>query len=260
MISRKAKRNLGGGLEDTIESHFGDPVLTEARVNVVLVERLLLAVLRFEVERLAKVENESELVRFFSHFFDPIAGSAERARFVADFQKSPPVTVLGYPRDSGTFPCFSVILESEQEDTNLLDDYVGQTVEGEDAAEAAEYQGAIFGQSYGIYVYAEHPDAVAYLYQFAKLVLFGAKPFLIKAGLIEPRFSGGELSPEEMYLPSNMFARVLRITATATVSVPRLLDPDPLRVRLAGLFMDDIVVKGVRGGVHPATTINSDGG
>ncbi len=257
-ISRKAKRNLGGSLEPTIEDFFGPPTLTQARVNVILVERLLLAVLRFEIDRLAQTTNQDELERFFSHFFDPIAGETERARFVTDFQKTPPVTVLGYPRSTGTFPCFSVILESEQEETNVLADYMGESLDGEDVGEAAEYQGAIFSQSHGIYVYAEHPDKVAYLYQFAKLVLFGAKPFLIKAGLIEPRFSGGELSPEEMYLPDNMFARVLRITATSTITVPRLLDPDPLRVRLAGLFMDDIVVKGIRGGVHPISQLDDE--
>jgi len=252
--SRKDKRNLGGTDTADIESFFGEPTITEARVNVVLVERIILLILRTEIDRL--VADRSELERFFSHFYDPTAGPAERARFVTDFLASPPVVVLGFPRHTGTFPCFAVVLETEEEAQNVLGDYMGETVEGEDAAEAAEYSGAIFSQSYGIFIYAEHPDKVAYLYQFAKLVLFGAKDFLIRAGLIEPRFSGGELSPEEMYLPENMFARVLRITATATVTVPRLIDPDPLRVKLAGLFMDDIVVKGIRGGVHPIDSVD----
>jgi hypothetical protein len=249
--SRKAKRNFGGTDAANVTSFFGDPQLTAARTNIVLVERVLLTVLRTEIERL--IADTSELDRFFSHFYDPIAGAEERARFAGNFVREPPVVVLGYPRTTGTFPCLAVILEGEEEQTNVLDDFVGESLPGEDAKEAAEYQGAIFRQNYGVYVFAQHPDVCAYLYQFAKLCLFGAKPYLIQAGLIEPHFSGGELNPGEMYLPDNMFSRVLRITADAVVSVPRLLDPDPLRVRLAGLFMDDVVVSGIRGGVTPVS-------
>lgn len=62
------------------------------------------------------------------------------------------------------------------------------------------------------------------------------------------RFSGGELNPEEMYLPDNMFARVLRISCTAPMSIPKLII-DAAKVRILGLYMDDIVVDGIRGGV-----------
>jgi hypothetical protein len=254
--SRKAKRNLGGTEAEAVTSFFGEPQLTEARTNIVMIERVLLAVIRSEVERLRADTNE--LTRFFSHFYDPIAGEEERARFVANFQAQPPVTVLGYPRTTAQFPCFAVVLESENESQNVLDDYVGESLPGEDVDEAAEYRGAIFDHTYSVYVFAEHPDVVAYLYQFVKLVLFGAKPFLVQAGLIDPHFSGGELSPEEMYLPENMFARVFRITASALVTVPRLLDPDPVRVRLAGIFMNDIVVDGIRGGVTPYAASEDD--
>jgi hypothetical protein len=256
--SRKAKRNLGGTDAENVEPFFNGPVLAEARTNIILVERVLQLVLQTEIDRLAATANQSELERFFSHFYDPIAGETERARFVTNFQRQPPKATIGYPRSTSEFPCFSIILESEEETQNVLADYVGQTLDDEDAREAAEYHGAVFSQTYGVYIYAQHPDVAAYLYQFAKLVLFGAKPFLQAAGLIEPHFSGGELSPEEMYLPDNMFARVLRITAQAVISVPVLLDPDPLRVRLAGLFMNDVVVRGIRGSVTPYTDTGDD--
>jgi hypothetical protein len=248
--SRKERRNLGGVEGQAIEPFFDGPIQAQLRTNIVQIERVLLAVIRSEVERLR--QDRAELTRFFSHFFDPIAGPEERDKFVDNFIREPPVTVLGYPRSTAAFPCFSVILESEQEQQNALGDFAGETLPGEDATEAAEYLGSIYECVYGVYVYAQHPDVVAYLYQFVKLLMLGSKPTLIAAGLIDPHFSGGELSPEEMYLPDNMFARVFRITTQAMMTVPRLLDPDPGKVRLAGLYVDDIVVDGIRGGISPA--------
>jgi hypothetical protein len=250
---RKARRNLGGTHAETVEPFFGGPDLAEARTSIVLVERLILAIIRSEVSRLR--QDEAELTRFFSHFFDPLAGETEREKFVANFISQPPVTVLGYPRSTAEFPCFSVILESEEEDQNVLAEYVGETLEEEDTREPAEYLGAVFNHTYGIYVYAQHPDVVVYLYQFVKMVLFGAKPTLVEAGLIDIHFSGGELSPEEMYLPDNMFARVLRITTQAVMSVPVLTAVDPRRLHTS-IFMDDIVVDGIRGGVTPIADVD----
>lgn len=247
--SRKEKRNLGGEVAATVTPFFKGPALAESRTNVVMIERVLLAVLRSEVDRLAK--DEAEATRFFSHFFDPLAGVKERKAFVENFRKQPPTVVLGYPRVTAEFPVFAVILESEQETDETVGDYLGQTLPDEIVSEPAEYEGAVWEHTYGIYIYAENPDVCVYLYQFAKMVLFGAKLALTQSGLIDPSFSGGELSPEEMYVPEHMYSRVLRVTAKAVMSVPALLSVDPARVRLGGLFLDDVVVGGVRGGVHP---------
>jgi len=255
--ARKLRRNLGGTHAETIKPFFGGPPLAEARTNIVLVERVLLAILRTEIDRLKG--DESELNRFFGHFFDPIAGEKERKGFVGNFQNQPPTVVLGYPRTTAEFPCFAIILESEEESDLMLADYVGQTLPGEDAREAAEFEGGIFEHTYGIYIYAENPDVCIYLYQFAKMVLYGAKEVLLAAGLVDPVFSGGELSPEEMYVPEHMYSRVLRVSAKAVMSIPKLLFPDPARVRLAGLFMDDVVVDGLRGGVTPFAAEEEDG-
>ena len=259
-MSRKDKanpRNLGGTLENSIEPFFEGPALANARTSIVLLERIILNLLRSEVARLAA--NESELTRFFSHFFDPTAGAEERARFVTNFMREPPATVIGYPRASGDFPCFAIILESEEEtDPQLMGDYMGMTLDGE-PGEAAEYEGGFFQNTYGIYVYAQNSDVAVYLYQFAKMVLFGAKTALQCAGFTGLSFSGGELSPEEMYLPDNMYARVLRIQATAPMSVPKLVI-DPAKVRILGLYMDDIVVDGTRGTVTPYVPEGSENG
>ena len=110
--------------------------------------------------------------------------------------------------------------------------------------------------TYGIYVYAQNPDQVIYLYQFAKMVLFGAKQALECAGFINTRFSGGEISPEEMYLPENMYARVLRLQCVAPITVPRLTGGP---ATITAIHMHDIVVDGIRGGVTPYEAEDGDG-
>jgi hypothetical protein len=108
----------------------------------------------------------------------------------------------------------------------------------------------MFSQSYGIYVYAENPDVCLYLYQFAKAILIGSHVTLEGCGIIDIHLSGTELSPEETYIPENMFVRVCRISMKSLFTVPEILHPDPARVRIAGIWVNDIVVSGIRGGVR----------
>jgi len=269
MTNRKERllRNLGGTFEQTDERaqpFFDGPIQTEMRTSVVMAERILLAVLRSEVARLSADTDEArgELTRIFSHIFDPTIGATERASFVTDFQRRPPTTVLGYPRTTTEMPCFAMTLENDEEgEAPILGKYVGQTLEGEDppGGEDAEYEGAFFDQTYGIYVYAQHADQCAYLYQFGKLLLFGARQALEAAGIIDPTYSGGELTPEEMYLPENLYARVLRVRAKTLMTVPRLLlHRDGRRLRATGIFMKDVVVDGMRGGVTPYAEVPGD--
>jgi len=215
-----------------------------------MVERILLALIRSEVDRLK--EDRTELSRFFKHFFDPTAGEEAREEFVTFFIKNPPVTVLGYPRTTADFPCFSVVLENDEEvEPGLLGHYVGTTQPDEmpDDAEDNEYEGAFFEQSFGVYIYAENPDVCAYLYQFLKLTLFGSRLALEQAGLLNIHYSGGELTPQE-YLPENMFARVLHMKCQSMMTIPKLLSyKDGRKLRVTGVFREDVVVDGVPGGV-----------
>ena len=57
--------------------------------------------------------------------------------------------------------------------------------------------------------------------------------------------------PQEQYLPETMFVRRLGVTLQSLHTVPVILTPDPARVRVTGIWAEDIVVSGIRGGVHP---------
>jgi hypothetical protein len=245
---RKDPRNFGGTF-DKSKTPFFDVEAARIRTSVTIPERVLLGILRTEVDRLAA--DKSELERFFSHFFDPLTDKNERDSWVNSFTKRPPKVVLGYPRTSSEFPCYSVVLEAERETDEPLGHYLGQSLEDEGGDTSFEYTGSMFEQTFGIYVYAEHPDVCIYLYQFAKAVYLGAHETMLCCGLIDPSYSGGELAPDEGYLPENMFVRVLRVSLKSLTTVPRVLSPDPSRARVTGIFADDIVVSGVRGGVHP---------
>lgn len=252
---QRLRRNLGGTFtaeDDRVQPFFDGPDQAEIRTSIVLPERIIRAVLLSEVERLS--EDESELRRFFSHFFDPTVGEEERATYVQNFQAAPPRVVLGYPRGLADLPVFSIILSSDEETEPMaLSKYVGTTLDGETPPnrEDAEYEGGYFAQMNSIYIYAQHPDVCLYLYQFAKLTLFGARSALEKAGLIDPEYSGADLSPEEMpYLPDNVFVRVLNIRYLTMMTVPKLFPyRDGRRIRITGIFREDVVVDGKRGGV-----------
>ncbi len=245
---RKDPRNFGTATSKEIEDRYPNDAETVGDVAIVMPERVILSLLRLEVDRLALPANRDQLVRFFSHFFDPMMTVEERNTYVDNFQAQPPVTVLGYPRTGSEFPCYSVVLENEQEgEPGALDHFMGRT-EATATKPVSEYLGALFEQTYGVFVYAEHPDVCLYLYHLAKLILLGSHAVLEESGIMDPEFSGGELSPDETYIPENMFVRRVGVNMKTIQTVPDVLRPDPSRLR-TGIWVDDIVVSGVRGGV-----------
>jgi len=263
-MNRKSrlKRNLGGTTAEEdprfSEPFFDGPGQAELRTSIVFPERLLRKILIDEVDRLAA--NEDELRRFFTHFFDPTISSAERESYVQNFKDNPPRTTIGYPRSIGDWPIYAITLTSDEESDSesALARYVGETLPGENApgGEDAYYEGGFFDQSNAVLIASQHPDQTLYLYHFAKLALFGAREAIHNAGMLEPHFGGAELSPQELYLPDNVFARVLNISFKTMVTVPKLYSHrDGRRLRVTGIFGSDIVVDGMRGGV---TTYETD--
>jgi len=259
-VNRKARgaRNFGGTAQADDrrfnEQFFRGPQYAEIRTSIGMPERLIATVLRGEIERLRT--DERERLRFFTHLFGPSVADGEVAQFVADYARNPPEVHLGFPRVGGTWPSMSIALSSDEEAEVPLGQFVGETLQDELApgGEDQEYEGGLFSQVLSIYILSGHPDQCAYLYRLAKMILFGARAALTGAGLIEPSFGGGELNPEEMVLPENAFARVLTVRCKVMETVPRVLSyRDGRKLRVTGLFREDVVVDGLRGGVEPYT-------
>ena len=250
---RKDPRNLGASYSAARAAsgpQLADPAPAAGRFSVVMAERVFQALLRSEVERLSDRANDADLRRFLGHFFDPLITVEERNSYVENFQKQPPTVTLGYPRTSTRLPCLAIILEQDSEAEKPLGSYLGQTTPNESRDRAEEYIGSMYEQTYGIFVYAEHPDVCIYLYHFAKAVMLGSHVTLHECGIIDPRYNGNEMQPNEMYLPENMFVRRLGVTFRSLASAPLLLTPDPARARIAGVHRSDTVVSGVVGGVR----------
>lgn len=254
-MGRKDKlqqRALGGAYETTITDAFDGPALAQARTAVVTPERIIRAVLKTEVDRLSAAlagsTTAGDAERLIMHLFAPSAGAEAAADFLTHFRRRPPDVVLNYPRSSAQPPLYAIVMNDESESDTAIDDFVGETLTDEDGP-AAEYRGAHWEGTFTVFVFAEHPEVVMYLYQLGKAILVGAKPVMERAGLVDIHFAGGDLSPDEAYIPESMYARALRVTAKYLVSVPTLVR-DPAGFGISGVFMDDVVVDGVRGGVH----------
>jgi hypothetical protein len=236
-VERKLRRNLG------VVEHEGDPNFAPKhgeRDSILLVERLLRVLLSESVTKLQNDENECR--RFFSHFFDPTVDEDEREEFITNFRNFPPRSIQGYARMGAELPVFSIVLTSDNE----TDEFVGQFADDE---AGTEFVASFFESVYSIYVCASHPIQAVYLYQFAKSVVLSGKIALLANGCHTVSISGGELAPDEQYMPENMYIRVLRVSVKAPATVPRILPVDPRRLKLAGIFAHDVVVDGYPGGV-----------
>ncbi len=229
---RKLRRNLGN-------FPLGAPTqLTNAAV--LLVERILKRLFDTAVQQL--LANKEDAVRYFSHFFDTTMGSTERDEFIRAFYNTPPKTVLGYARAGAELPCYAIVLASEEETDSFLADLV------ESDHETKEFIGAFFEATYSVYVYATHPDMAQVLYQIGKAILHTGKGLLMHEGALQVTIGGGELAPDESYMPENMFVRVLRVSVGCPYSAPQFLPTDPAKLKTL-IYAHDITVDGMRGGV-----------
>lgn len=209
---------------------------------VLLVDRILYRLLQTTVAWF--VANPDECRRYFSHFFDQTVSVEERETFVQNFLAFPPRVVLSYPRTGAQFPCYAIVMSSESESDSFLGDHVGA-----DSEEGIEFTGEMFSAAFTVFVYAEHPDVTAYLYQLAKSIVSAGKKHLLASGVHSISMSGSELQPDEFYMPENMFVRQLKVSTTQQTSAPRV--PAALQVQLGALFAEDVTVDGLRGGVYP---------
>lgn len=243
MSSRKTK-TLDPKLASRERRNIG-PVISFAQQHAedaaVFPDRLLRRLFQNTIDFLAS--DQSELERFFSHFFDNSITVEERDQFVDRFLSNPPRAQLGYARTSTEFPYWGIVLQEETEEDSFIGDY-----EGLDTDDRVEFHGALFNSVYTTYIYAHHPDVCSYQFQLAKAIVIGGKKWLLGQGLVEIQLSGGELNPEDGYFPEAVYVRALRVRCKSNTSVPRVLLAQ--NTKLGSIHADDIVVEGLRGGVH----------
>jgi len=171
----------------------------------------------------------------------------------------PPIVVSGYARSEGPFPCFAITLLSEE----IAQDYVGVGEEAyflgsdPDNKAGSRFKRRVTG-TYGVHIYAEHPDICAFYYRVVRKIINVGMWRLLEGGLNEPVISGQEMAPDARYTPDNLFVRRLSITIEYE---EEWTDTDALAAALMNVeeFLTgngtlDILHEDVGGGVHPITT------
>jgi hypothetical protein len=166
----------------------------------------------------------------------------------------PPTVLSGYARSEGPFPCMAVTLMGEE----IAQDYVGV---GQEAmflgGSPSDKGGTKFKRrvtgTYGITIYAEHPDIVACYYRVARRILNVGVWRMLEGGLNEPVISGADMMPDPRYAPDNLFVR--RITVT-TEYEEEWTDQDALALALVTTIEDYLTSDGVLNIFH----VDSGGG
>jgi len=129
----------------------------------------------------------------------------------------PPTVLSGYARSEGPFPCWAVTLMGEE----IVQDYTGAGQEatfiGGGGADADWKSGTKFKRrvsgTYGVNIYAEHPDVCSCYYRVARKIMNVGMWRLLEGGLNEPMLAGADLAPDPRYSPENLFVRRLTVTA-----------------------------------------------
>lgn len=219
-----------------------------AHASIVMLDRVLFRLLRNEVRDL--VENQEKTERLLLQFFDATVLTEEIGEWVEYVTVNPPTVTMGYPRSTARFPCFSIVMEGEEESMKFVGNYAGTKL-GDAPGDDADYVGSMFDQSLAVYIYDHNPDGVAMLYHLAKMIVLAGSDALTASGAMDLHLSGGDLSPQEAYIPVDMFARRLLVGLKSTQTVERLRrQPRASRVTVSGVHASDVVVDGRRGGVH----------
>lgn len=152
--------------------------------------------------RLGLSESEAAGLRAY-YAADPAAGA----------HGGPPTVIHGFPRQSGPFPCWAVILAGDP----IKQMYLGDDLDGDDE-DLDGQPGIRIGSRISVQIdvesYAQdNPDIAICYYHMLRHVLWTSKAALIDAGCDNLEFSGRDIQPQQRFLPENIWIRSLRLTA-----------------------------------------------
>jgi hypothetical protein len=172
-------------------------------------ERVLYTVLKDALEQF--VQNKPVIDSFLAEqaLEDEIERESVRDIILKFAQQKKPI-IHSYARDDTKFPVWAIVLSGESEGMRCLGD------ESDDDDEYGEpIKSSIWNATFQILVYSEHPDVTLYLYSILKGLILERRVELIRRGnlLDTPSINGGEVSPDQVYMPAFLFVRALTITA-----------------------------------------------
>jgi len=144
--------------------------------------------------------------------------AAEAGEIETYFKAHPPNIVIGYPRGSGPFPAWAIILESD----SIRDRFIGDQGEyaPDDEPEYTDEDGELaekvvmrVSARYGVYTYSlGNPDVALLYYKLLRQILLKNIDTLIANEVGDLDFSGADMAPDPRYLPEDMWVRRLSLT------------------------------------------------
>ena len=152
---------------------------------------------------------ETEAANIRAYFdFDPSAGEPG----------GPPTVNYGYPRQSGPFPAWSIVLGGD----TVRQRYIGDDL-GTDTDELAELtnldgepalgMGWFMQNQIDIYSYVLNvPDVCLYYYWLLRFLIMTNTDVFDAAGYTNLELTGQEIAPDLRYLPEGVWIRRMRVT------------------------------------------------
>lgn len=173
-----------------------------------MIQRLIYTVL---TEGLADLVTDTRIVdRLFRQGYGLGATEADAIQTFFSGEKKPTVR-HGYAPTDAKFPLYAIVLNDERESDSFIGDDGGPVFTGEDAG--ANIKTAIWQHNYHVLCYAQHPDAVLYMYEVAKSIFLHAATTLevLDEGIYFLSLSGNDVRIADDLVPSQMFGRTLHV-------------------------------------------------
>lgn len=137
-------------------------------------------------------------------------------------QGGPPQVIHGYPRQTGPFPCWAIVLGGDRIARRWIGDEVGLDFvdnDGEETSfvdldnEEAEGRGVYTETTIELHTYVRYiPDVCVYYYHLLRYLVLSSIDSLIEKGYTLTTMNGRDLIPDERYLPKDLWIRQMVIT------------------------------------------------
>jgi len=186
-----------------------------------MVERFLYDVLKTGIDWF--LADTRRVSTFYERELGLDAAEAAKARTVFEADGGSPTVLHSYPRTSGPFPCWAIVLAGDALKQKYLGDDLGQLDEEDELDELTDLDGkdalgiAIYvSYQYDIFVYAQDsPDLCLWSYSMLRWILLQNLSEFHTNGMHNVEWTGQDLMPDPRYMPENLWTRRLRLSFEA---------------------------------------------
>lgn len=141
--------------------------------------------------------------------------AAEVVAIKAWFAAKPPNLYHGYAPPSFELPFYSIVLAAEGQSEGFIGDDAGMISDEDDPDYRKDAESEFWDHEHQILCYSEHPDITRYMYEIVKKVIIGTHAYFLEKNLWNISVSGGDLAPDQVHMPPNLFVRMLKFSCSS---------------------------------------------